>query len=140
MSGSYGYHILSIINIPEERNRFSYGITAHELAHARQHAVSIIHGTACGVLGTDWGGTPEGEAYRVAWEKDLEEAPGKLYILDENEYYESNLSENNAEFCSYYWFLGAGLNLFHDKDPVQGMQERAPNRFKWAQEYLDVHP
>ena len=141
VSGLYGDHVVSVINPPERSNEYSwdfknylsYGVLTHELAHARQHAVAIVHG---GSSTNDWGNTPEGKAYEEAWKKDLSEVPRKKWIgtLDKNEYY-TDLLENAAQFCSYYWKVGNEWS--YEVTSGGGIQARAPNRFKWCQKFLN---
>ena len=135
VSGFYADMLITAINPLERIGELSYGVLAHELAHARQHAVAMQHGSS----NIDhWENTPEAQAYRRAWEKDLIEAPGMLYILDESEQYQKDLLENAAQFCAVYWTAGTGVDEYFDGDPVQGLRKRAPNRFKWAETYLNT--
>lgn len=136
-SGDYGNLLVRVFNFPENKNELSYGTLAHELAHARQHAVAISHGSSDI---SHWEHTPEGKAYAKAWKKDLKEVPSKDWIgtLDKSDYYDSNLIENAAEFCSYYWGMEIGYDAWNYEITRGGsIQVRAPNRFKWCQEHLN---
>ena len=132
--GAYGVHEVALLNSPEDRGKLSYSTLAHELAHARQHAVAIMHG-GNGIGGAwwapEWENTPEGKDYAKAWKKDLEEIPPNLWIgpLDKSDYFEENLIENAAEFCSYFWGMGRWEKL--------KLKERTPNRYQWAEEWLN---
>ena len=142
-SGLYGGHTVLITNPPERsgkyswdyKNILSYRTLTHELAHARQHAVAIMHG---GSTTSDWKNTPEGKAYREAWEKDLEEIPYDLWLgtLDKSDYFKSNILENAAEFCAMYFEVGLEWNYEITRDG--GIRERAPNRFQWAETYVNT--
>ena len=135
-SGAYGRHGIVIINVPGDEGRISYSVLSHEIAHARQHAVAIMHG---GSTTSDWKDTPEGKAYAVAWEKDLEEYPDELYIIDDSDYFRTSILENAAQFLAYYWRLPTtGSDVFRDGDIVKGMRKRAPNRFRWAETYVNT--
>ena len=140
VAGLYGGHHISIINTPKDRNALTYGIFAHELAHARQHAVAIMHGVDS-PLGSNWGDTPEGRAYEKAWKKDLEEVPKNNWLgpLDKSDYFDQNLHENAAEFCSFYWELKIGSTAWnYELTRDGGIQARAPNRYKWAETHLNT--
>lgn len=127
--------VITVINVPEWQGELDYGVFAHELAHARQQAVAMQHGNS----NIDhWENTPEAQAYRVAWEKDLAEIPFKDWVgtLDKSDYYTTDLLENAAEFCSYYWMRDRVA--FYEIVRGGGIQKRSPNRFKWAQTYLNT--
>lgn len=100
---------------------------AHEIAHAHQHALVSIDGSA---LGTEWENTPEGQAFAEAREKDLEEF-GKVAPYDTEQHYIEWLAENAAEVCAYYWIAYPRKMVGYAK-----LEDVAPNRFKWAEEWL----
>ena len=145
--GAYGGMQVTVVNSLDEEGRLSYALLAHELAHARQHAVAMQHG---GDSTSHWKNTPESRAYKRAWEKDLKEPPierrldgdgnllPNLYLLDSSTYLQTNMLENAAEFCAVYWMVGTGVDVYFDGDPVQGLRRRAPHRFRWAEEHLNT--
>lgn len=139
IGGMYKDGVIIIINHDQQRYRIWYSVITHELAHARQHAIAMQHGS------NDisrWDTTSEALAYKRAWDQDLIEAPRGLSALDGSDYYKTDLTENAAQFCSLYWLLiGIGLYEYYDPDliqPIQGFRRRAPNRFKWAETYLNT--
>ena len=141
-SGLYGDMVVQNVNRIERKGDIGYGTLAHELAHARQHAIAVVHG---GSHARDWERTPEGQAYREAWEQDLQNAPRGFHLPDDSEQYRHDLLENAAEFCSHYWQLRFGIGLgyrheggYQDNDILRGLKQRAPNRFKWAETYLNT--
>ena len=138
-AGSYGGGELSIINPPEYRNNLTYGTFFHELGHARQHAVAIMHGVDNGPSGFDWENTPEGKAYERAWAKDLKEIPSDHWLsLDEGDYFSSSSRESAAEFCALYWGLEIGNDAWDFWATWGGgIEKRAPNRYKWAEKHLN---
>ncbi len=133
--GFYGGLHIALYHSSEDKGRLSYKTLMHELAHARQHAVAMLHGYDHWRT-LSWNNTPEARAYKAAWERDLEEIPHKDWLgtLDKSDYYESNLLENAAEFCAMYWKLETGMT--GEETLNGGIQKRAPNRFKWCQKYL----
>lgn len=144
LSGYYAHMVIYEANPSErrgnaERGALTYSTILHELAHARQHAVALLHG---GDYIGHWDNTPEAKAYRAAWGKDLREIPGKgLYLVDQAGY--TSLLENAAEFCDQYWSLGLGRDRYLARnirgiEPIQDFRERAPNRFRWAETYLNT--
>ena len=105
-------------------------VLAHEIAHAHQHAQASVEG----MFNTRaWLDTPEAEAFREARRKDWEEV-GKVRY-DSIPGWESDL-ENAAETCSYYWSVNRWGALRH----YGKLEEVAPNRFKWAQEWVGPKP
>ena len=147
IAGGYGSHEVLIYNRPEYHNEIAYSVLLHELAHARQHAVALLHGftVPSHYSGTkNWKNTPEGKAYREAWEKDLEEIPRDLWLstFDGNEYFATSINENAAQFCYYYWKTATGEGQLLPLEIVLngGLQKVTPNRYKWAETYLNTHP
>ncbi len=132
--------VVTLYNKPEDRGRISYGTLIHELAHARQHAAAIQHGMSY-LNQFNWRDTPEGRAYKVAWEKDLEETPHENWIggLDTGDYFGLYLHENAAEFCAMYWALKTGKRAWnYEVTRDGGIQKRAPNRYEWCRQYLNT--
>ena len=101
----------------------SYGTLAHELARARQGVDTLLHG----IDESRWGETPQGRAYEAAWRKDMRTAHPQQDRMEFDKLYEHDLHNNAAAFCSLYWLQ-------------DGMQTKAPNRYKWAQAHLNAHP
>ncbi len=127
--------VVTLYNNPEEKGEMRYSVLMHEIGHARQHTDAILHGTSY-LNNFNWDNTPEGKAYKVAWEKDLEEIPRERWLgtLDKSDYYGSYLHENAAEFCSMYWHIRLGI--IGEESFLGGISKRAPNRYKWCQEHL----
>ena len=102
---------------------------AHELGHAHQHALEIIHGTP-------WEKTPEGKAYARAREKDLDEV-GKsfadYYVIDHRYPEDLHLLEGAADFSSVYW----GRDTWATWATRERFEVSAPNRYRWAEEWLN---
>ncbi len=98
-------------------------IFAHEIAHMRQHAIVSADGSGNMF---SWVHTPEGRAFAEARQKDWNEV-GKANIDRIPGF--SSLVENAAEICAYYW-TGENRRLYENP------RVTAPNRFKWAQEWL----
>ena len=105
----------------------------HEIAHAHQHAVVSVDGSADI---QQWIHSPEGKAYEEARQKDLE--LGEKMYYDVSSYFTSSLLENAAEHCAAYWGekRGAKLRYWSDHQFGKTLKELAPNRFKWAEEWL----
>ena len=125
-----GYYVTGVVVIysnlythPQSR---LLGTFAHEIAHAHQHALTNADGSGNFFA---WAETPEGVAYKEAQRKDWEEF-GKV-DHDSNTNTEV-LYENAAEVCAYYW----GFNRWGGKSYLGKLEIIAPNRFKWAQEWL----
>ena len=135
ISASYeNNHVVSIYDYPsDEGTHLWYYAFAHELAHARQHAVVILNG---GNDVREWVHTPEAQEYKIAWERDKEEIPpeGQISAIDQSG--PNTLLENNAEACEYYWEIEIG-SLYHVLWSQHGMHIRAPNRWKWCRKYLN---
>lgn len=113
---------------------------AHEIAHARQHAVVSPDGSN-GAFTADWSDTPEGRAFAEAREKDWETF-GKVGFDDIPGL--TSLLQNAAETCTYWWSREKWWNLSSNesqaKNAVKRYQEfeaKAPNRLKWAETWLD---
>ena len=105
---------------------------AHEIAHARQHALVSVDGSAWGIH--DWNNTPEGIAYREAREKDWNEV-GKAQLdmgYDRPDFAGNVLTETAAETMAYYWSVDRWGGRPHYGD----LRITAPNRFKWAAIWL----
>ena len=103
------------------------GTFAHEIAHAHQHALVSIDGSAWEVH--DWVNTPEGKAFAEAREKDWK-AIGKA-MYDSIVGY-SSLVENAAETCAHYW----SADRWGGRAAYGKLEVEAPNRFKWAAVWL----
>ena len=103
------------------------GVIAHELAHAHQHALIAVDGSG---LIEKWDSTPEGQAFVKAVKKDWEEfgkspcdtVPGLDTPL-----------ENAAETAATYW----GIGKWPVRPECRNMKTEAPNRFRWAKEWLN---
>ena len=102
------------------------GTFAHEIAHAHQHALVTIDGSAWEVH--DWVNTPEGKAFAEAREKDWK-AIGKA-MYDSIGY--NSLVENAAETCAHYW----SVDRWGGRAAYGKLEVEAPNRFKWAAIWL----
>ncbi len=130
-AGFYRQKGVCVINVRAHDTVF-----AHEIAHAHQHAVAIMHG---GETVSDWENTPEGKAYVVAREKDLKKF-GKI-PTDSNPGYDGNvLYENAARICQYYWGIGRWRYGYTSEDEKRFNEEvipKIPNRLKWAEEWLN---
>ena len=105
------------------------GTLAHEIAHAHQHAIGHLHLVDKEGWGQSWMQSPEGRAYIRAMHKDLREV-GKI-PSDSTPGYDSSVpDENAANICSDYWVVDAITG-------GDGLEIRAPNRYKWCQEWLN---
>ena len=125
--------LITLYYAPGEEDDINYGTLSHELAHARQQAI------AGSFITRDWENTPEAKAYRQAVERDQKEAPEAFYYIDTSDRLASDLLENAAEFCSFYWDVKTtGADFYDDGDPLWSLKTRAPNRFKWAEKYLNT--
>ena len=104
----------------------SLATTAHEIAHAHQHALVMGIPGARHNWVEDWVDSPEGKAFARAKERDWAEVGKTAY--DSMPHFNS-LWENAAETSANYW----------GRDTVWGgesQEETAPNRFRWAEEWL----
>ena len=100
---------------------------AHEVGHAHQHAMEIMHNTG------SWRETPEGRAYARARERDWDEV-GKSFLdhfIVDNYSEGAHLREGAAEFSSHYWSRGTAWAT------GRRLESTMPNRFRWAEEWLD---
>ena len=104
---------------------------AHELGHAHQHAVAVIEGEPTAGVG-HWQATPSGKAYLKAREKDWEEV-GRMR-LEVGRYLTP--IENMAEIAKEFWNSDKRLDHPTKCFSTTKLGEEAPNRFKWAQEWL----
>ena len=107
------------------------GIFAHEIAHAHQHATVSVDGSAWGIHG--WVDTPEGRAFAEARQKDWEEVGKARY--DSIRGYDT-LVENAAETLAHYW----SVDRWGGRTAYGKLEIEAPNRFKWAQQWVNVKP
>ena len=104
---------------------------AHELMHAHQHAIASIDGSEHPFDALSiWRDSPEGRAYAAARAKDWAEVGEVAY--DRIPHYRDSLAESAAEIAAYYW----GKNRWKPKSRHNNLEETAPNRFKWAAEWL----
>ena len=109
------------------------GVIAHEIAHAHQHAVApLIPASRRGdqfIFGytDDWDSTLEARAYAEARDKDWERFGKAKYDIA----YSPSLLESAAEFSAYYWSIGRW-----NRDIHSDLRRVAPNRLKWAEEWL----
>ena len=92
-------------------------VIAHEFFHAHQHALTFVDGW---FSGSDWLDTPEGSAYVQAKEKDLRQFSKST--VDRT--YGDIDWESSAEVFAMYW-SGSG-----------DLKQKAPNRYRWAQEWF----
>lgn len=101
-------------------------LVAHEIAHAHQHTWDAVDGSVQTDLG--WTNSPAGKAFAEARKRDLEEVGKTPY--DVIPYFDNSLHENAAETCASYWGIGKWNRWGID------LKISAPNRFKWAEEWL----
>ncbi len=128
---NYGGFYWGGVVIAENKNCLLFTIS-HELAHAHQHAVAVIEGKPTASVG-NWEDTPSGKAYLKAQAKDWEEGR-KLRLYDKGRRL-TLLYENMAEVAKEFW------NMLGEFDnplcfSTTKLAEEAPNRFRWAQEWL----
>ena len=116
--------------IAENKNCILHTI-AHELAHAHQHAVAVLEEGPIASVG-NWENTPEGRAYSEAWTKDLKEVGKTLY--DSGRYLTLPF-ENMAETTSIFWNTGGRFDSRLCFSTTK-LEKEAPNRLRWAQEWL----
>ena len=106
-------------------------IFAHELAHAHQHAIASIDGSASTPDAWSlWLNSPEGKAFAAARAKDWEEVGMAEY--DHDPYFRDRLHESAAEIAAHYWGVRSGQWT----TPRGNFREVAPNRYQWATEWL----
>ena len=108
------------------------GTFAHEIAHAYQHALVSVDGSAWEIHG--WKDTPEGKAYEEARRKDWEQV-GKSPL--DNIYGSSKHSviaftETAAETCAHYW----SVDRWGGRTTYGLLKVEAPNRYKWAEKWV----
>ena len=134
-SGYYVNGVIAIFSNTRTQDPIAFLKTLeHEIAHAHQHAVVSVNGSG----GSNyWPKTPEGTAYAEAKQKDLDLGEKMYYDLAAF-FYSSRLKENAAEHCANYWGekRGAKLLYWHPHQRGKTLEELAPNRFKWAEEWL----
>ena len=104
---------------------------AHELGHAHQHAVAVTEGGATTSIGY-WEATPSGKAYLKAQAKDWEEV-GKMRFYDKGRYLTP--IENMAYIAKDFWNMRGNLDTSLCSSSIN-LKEEAPNRYRWAQEWL----
>ena len=105
---------------------------AHEIAHARQHALVSVDGSAWGIH--DWNNTPDGIAYKEARGKDWNEV-GKAQLdmgYDRPDFLGNVLTETAAVTCAYYW----SVDRWSGRPNYGNLRITTPNRFKWASVWL----
>ena len=135
-SGAYGSGIVLVfgnsLTTKSDPIKWALGTFSHEIAHAHQHAVVSVDGS--GDI-HQWQHSPEGRAYAEARRQDVE-VLGKITYVDNA--YPSNLLENAAEHCANYWGTERGEEPGYTGRHQVGktLEELAPNRFKWAKEWL----
>ena len=112
-----------VIDAVNEQTVGHTGTVLHELTHARQQAIAVLHGFQ---YVSDWEKTPEGIAYAEATRKDVAETGFEGYG-----YSTEILYENAADLCAGYWGFYRTGTLERSY-----IRERMPNRFRWAQEWL----
>ena len=106
-------------------------IIAHELGHAHQHAVTVIERGPTATV-RNWENTPEGVAYAKAWAKDWKEV-GKMRF--EVGRYVTLPIENMTQIAKNFWNIRGKFDNPLCFSTVK-LPEEAPNRFRWAQEWL----
>ena len=103
---------------------------AHELAHAHQHFLSFNELGFSSV--SAWEDTAEGKAYLKARERDWEEV-GKMS-------YDVGIFlrpyESAAETAKHFWGMQGRLDTKRCSLTTPITKQNAPNRLKWAQEWL----
>lgn len=127
--GTYGDGIIKIRDAGPQSD-ISNATILHELTHAHQHALAMRE---FGEYEStwDWPRTAEGKAYAAAQAADWQEF-GKTGSDKSNESLHHGiplLFENAAQVGNAYWgieYLGG----------ISHLQTQAPNRLRWAQEWL----
>ena len=102
------------------------GTIAHEIAHAHQHALVSRDGS--GDI-WKWANTSEAVAFAEAQKKDWVEVGKAPY--DTIPGYDT-LDENAAETSAHYW----SVDRWGGRTAYGNLRVEAPNRFKWAQQWL----
>ena len=105
-------------------------IIAHELAHAHQHALAVIE-VGPKASTREWEHTSEGIAYLRAREKDWAEV-GKAWY---DGGYSLTPIENMAETARFFWNIRGKFDT-RLCFSTRKITEEAPNRVRWAQEWL----
>ena len=104
---------------------------AHELGHAHQHAIAVKEmGSDANVF--DWEETAEGKAYLTAQQKDWE-GVGKI-SYDGGHFLTS--FENMAQTANHFWNIEGKFDTPLCFNTLN-LEKEAPNRFRWAQEWLN---
>ena len=126
-SGLYGHQGVVMV---ENGNCLLHTI-AHELAHAHQHAIAVREVRPIATT-RNWENTSEGKAYLKAQKKDWEEV-GKVSY--ETGKYLTLSFENMAEAASNFWNIEGKFDTRLCFKTLN-LEKEAPNRFRWAQEWL----
>lgn len=138
-SGSYGSGIVLVFGnefyTHSDPLKAALKVFSHEIAHAHQHAVALANG---GRSIHDWANTPEGIAYAETRRQDVEVLGKITYYDTPAAYYNTSLLENAAEHCANYWGTKRGEESGYTGRHQVGktLEELAPNRYKWAEEWL----
>lgn len=103
---------------------------AHELGHAHQHAIAVVE-RGPNATTSKWEHTSAGIAYAQAWEKDWREVgrawyDGAIFLIP---------TENMAETAKFFWNIQGKFDTPQCFSPFN-ITEEAPNRLRWAQEWL----
>ena len=133
-SGYYINGLIAIFSNDHAQATVLLTVIEHEIAHAHQHAVVSVDGSGGGNY---WKKTPEGKAYAEAWQKDLDLGRKMYYDLPDS-YFASTIKENAAEHCANYWGEKRGVKspYRHSNQLGKTLEELAPNRYRWAEEWL----
>ena len=138
-TGAYGNGIILIFGevfyTKPDPIKWALRIFSHEIAHAHQHAVALANG---GQSTQDWANTPEGVAYAEARRQDVEVLGIITYYDTPATHFNTSLLENAAEHCANYWGTKRGEESGYRALSQVGktLEELAPNRYKWAEEWL----
>ncbi|MYB92918.1 carboxypeptidase regulatory-like domain-containing protein [Candidatus Poribacteria bacterium] len=132
IGGSYTSGII-ILSYNHYNDTINAGTVFHELFHAHQDAFAILELGSNRGHTTTWYLTAEGKAYQEAEDRDWRQfgmtstdwSNALLYPGNT----EKQLIENPAQVAAYYW----GSEYF---GRINFLQTQAPNRLKWAQEWL----
>ena len=120
-----GTIIVAVTTLGHGRPGF-LSLIAHEIAHAHQYALISVDGS---MNNNDWENTSEGRAFARARQKDWAEVGKTEY---DNLQGFQTLLENAAETCAYYW----STDKWGKGTRYGNLKRIAPNRFKWAKEWL----
>ncbi len=138
-TGAYGDGIVLIFGeefyTKSDPIKWALGTFSHEIAHAHQHAVVSVDGS--GNI-SQWQHSPEAKTYEEARKKDVEVLGKITYYDTPASYFNTSLLENAAEHCANYWGTERGEEPGYTGINQVGktLEELAPNRYKWAQEWL----